>query len=62
MKMKEQQQQQERDNKNVTLLQSASQVSSPERNAIIGASQSVRRRNDNNTTPQELTKEIVEVL
>jgi hypothetical protein len=47
-------------NKNVTLLQSASLVSSPERNAVTGASQSVRRHsssdkheNDDVVNPQE---------
>ena len=50
-------------NKKSTFLQNASAATNHgERTAVIGASQSVRRRNDNNTTPQELTKEIVEVL
>jgi hypothetical protein len=49
-------------NKKSTFLQNASAATNlGERTAVTGASQSVRR-NDNNTTPQELTKEIVEVL
>jgi hypothetical protein len=44
-------------NKNVTLLQSASLVPTPERNAVTGASQSVRRNHNNDTT-----KEAVEAV
>jgi hypothetical protein len=45
-------------NKNVTLLQSASSVATPgERNAVTGASQSVRRNHNNDTT-----KEVVEAV
>jgi hypothetical protein len=45
-------------NKNVTLLQSASLVPTPERNAVTGASQSVRRSSsdkheNDDVNPQE---------